>query len=185
MSLRCISLSYGFLMAAVSLLTACTGTTIRPETVRESVQHYGIIVVGDVSGKDELWKSYAVEMRRSLSTELGASKAFTQLVDPAPPTTLPDAVRVTAQITEVAKGSEAMRWIVGFGAGKAHMTAEFKLLDPAGAELGTFSLKKTYSGGLGIGGAGMVDMDDLANKLGKQAADAIVVWSKTGKIAAN
>lgn len=122
-----------------------------------------------------------VEIHRELATELTASKAFSQVLDPAPTPIPADTLVISGHITEVEKGSAAARWIIGFGAGRAHLTAEFELNDASGKQLGTYSVRKTYSGGAGIGGAGLLDMDDLAQKLGKEAADSLASWAKTGK----
>ena len=60
---------------------------------------------------------------------------------------------------------------------------EFLLKDAAGAQIGTYSVRKTYAGGAGIGGAGFLDMDDLAKKLADASADSLDGWEKTGKFA--
>jgi hypothetical protein len=142
---------------------------------------YTTVAVGEITGADELWHSYTVEIHRELATELIAGKAFSQVLDPVP-TPLPAEVLVlSGHITEVDKGSTAARWLIGFGAGRAHMTAEFELKDANSNKLGTYSVRKTYAGGAGIGGANLLDMDDLARKLGKEAADSLATWAKTGK----
>ena len=58
---------------------------------------------------------------------------------------------------------------------------EFQLKDTAGTQIGTHSVRITYAGGAGIGGAGFLDMDDLAKKLGVAAAESLTGWAKTGK----
>ena len=171
-----------FLLAGTLGLTGCTGTTVRPSmTHQDVVKTYSTVVIGDVAAPDELWHAYAVEVRRELATQLIAAKAFSQVLDPAPATLPADAVLISGRITEVEKGSAAARWIVGFGAGRAHITGEFQLRDNTGAQIGTYSVRKTYAGGAGIGGAGFLDMDDLAKKLGDASADSLDGWEKTGK----
>jgi uncharacterized protein DUF4410 len=170
----------GLLLAT---LAACTGTTVRPSNTQQIVpKTYTVAVVGDITASDELWRTYTIEARREFVSELSASQAFSQVSDSAPS---PGArvVIVTGQITEVDKGSTAARFLVGFGAGRAHITADFQLKDSSGASLGTYSVRKTYAGGAGIGGAGFLDMEDLAQKLGNAAADSLADWAKTGQLA--
>jgi hypothetical protein len=172
---------YGLLVAAIA---GCTGTTVRPSTTQQVVpKSYTEAVISEITGSDELWHNYTVEIRRELISTLTASQAFTQVSD-STPTPSTNVVIVKGQITEVEKGSAAARWIVGFGAGRAHITADFHLTDSNGASLADYSVRKTYAGGAGIGGAGFLDMDDLAQKLGKEAADSLAEWAKTGKFAA-
>jgi hypothetical protein len=173
--------SYGPLLAAVA---GCTGTTVHPSVTQQAVpKTYTVAVIAEILSNDELWHNYTIEARRQFVSELAASQAFAQVLDSA---SAPDSnvLIVKGQIIEVDKGSAAARWIVGFGAGRAHITAEFLLTDSKGASLATYTVRKTYAGGAGIGGAGFLDMDDLAQKLGKEAADSLAEWAKTGTFAA-
>lgn len=172
------------LLIGALTLAGCTGTTVKPSMTRQAVaKTYGTVAVGDITAPDELWHNYAIESRRELTSQLLAAKAFPQVLDPAPASLPADAVLISGHITEVEKGSAAARWLVGFGAGRAHITGEFQLKDAANTEIGTFSVRKTYAGGAGIGGAGFLDMDDLAKKLGEAAAKSLASWEKTGKFA--
>jgi hypothetical protein len=176
------SLASKALAVSVIGLAGCTGTTVRPSIAHQDTpKNYSTVAVGDIAASDELWHNYSIEIHRQLAAELLASKAFAQVLDPAPTPLPPEVLLVSGRITEVEKGSAAARWIVGFGAGRAHLTAEFELKDAAGAYVGTYSVRKTYAGGAGIGGAGFLDMDDLAQKLGKEAADSLATWARTGK----
>jgi Domain of unknown function (DUF4410) len=169
-------------LAGAVTLSGCTGTTVRPSMPHQEVARtYSTVAVGEIAGSDELWHNYTVEIRRELASELIATKAFSQVLDPMPTPLPADILLVSGHITEVEKGNAAARWLVGFGAGRAHLTAEFELKDAGGTHVGTYSVRKTYAGGAGIGGAGFLDMDDLAKKLGKDAADSLAQWAKTGK----
>ena len=180
-ALRRLSAATLLLTGAIAL-SGCTGTTVKPSlTHQDARKTYSTVAVGRIAASDELWHNYTVEIQRELAAELIASKAFSQVLDSMPTAPPADALTVSGRITEVEKGSAAARWIVGFGAGRAHMTAEFELKDASGNQLGTYSVRKTYAGGAGIGGAGFLDMDDLASKLGKAAADSLAEWAKTGK----
>jgi hypothetical protein len=58
----------------------------------------------------------------------------------------------------------------------------FEVADQDGKVLTKFHSRKAYSGGAGIGGFDLVDMQDLARKLGEDTAESIVRWSLTGKL---
>ena len=172
------------LLVSAFMLAGCTGTTVKPSLTRLDVaKTYSTVVVGDIVAPDELWHNYAIEIHRALADQLVISKAFSQVLDPAPVPIPSNAVLVSGRIAEVDKGNAAARWIVGFGAGRAHITAEFQLVDGAGTQIGTYSVRKTYAGGAGIGGASFLDLDDLATKLGEASADSLADWAKTGKFA--
>lgn len=182
MELRCKMSAPALSLMGALALTGCTGTTVKPTmTHQDAAKTYSTVALGDVTVSDELWHTYAVEARRELADQLHAAQAFSQVLDPAPASLPAGAVLVSGRITEVEKGSAAARWIVGFGAGRAHITGEFQLKDAAGTQIGTYSVRKTYAGGAGIGGAGFLDMDDLAKKLGQAAAESLATWGKTGK----
>jgi hypothetical protein len=179
---RGMSASIALLVGSLAV-SGCTGTTVLPSVAhQDAVKKYSTVAVGDITGSDELWHNYAIEIHRALATELTESKSFSQVQDPAPRPPSIDALVISGHITDVDKGSAAARWIVGFGAGRAHMTAEFELKDGGGNRIGTYSVRKTYAGGAGIGGPGFLDMDDLAGKLGKAAGESLANWEKTGKL---
>jgi hypothetical protein len=163
-------------------LSACTTTTIKPAAVQTPSEHYQNIAVGEVTAKDALWNDYAIELRRGLIAALIKSNKFAQVLDPAPQPLPPSTILVTGQVTEADKGDAALRWIIGFGAGRAHVSGDFQLVDGANNIVAQFSTRKAYSGGAGIGGAGFVDLDDLAKQAGEEAASAIAKWSETGEL---
>ena len=166
------------------IASACATTTVDKNMLQTPAKTYPIVVIGDFNTDDNLWQSYVARARRGLDTKLMDSKAFTQVVDPGASPLPANAVVVTGKVTEADKGSTAARWLIGFGAGKAHITAEFQLAEPNGVVLGKFSVRKAYSGGAGIGGANLLDMDDLAQQLGEETANTIVAWAKTGSLQA-
>jgi hypothetical protein len=80
-------------------------------------------------------------------------------------------------ITEVDKGSAALRWIVGMGAGRARVSGDFEIQSPGGAVLAKFSAQESYLGGAGIGGAGFLDMEDLVRRLAETVAKITRDWA--------
>jgi hypothetical protein len=174
--------SFLLLLFTSLLLGACTTTTINPVAVQKPAEHYQNIAVGEVTAKDVLWNTYAIELRRALIAAMIKSKKFAQVLDPPPQPLPPSTILLTGQVTEADKGDAALRWIIGLGAGRAHLSGDFQLVDAANNVVAHFSTRKAYSGGAGIGGAGFVDMDDLAKQAGEETASAIAKWSETGEL---
>ena len=159
-------------------LGACTTTTITPEFVQPAKQSVHTVVVGDITTSEELWQFYIPHIRHGLINKLNESEAFEEVLASAPEMMPPGAVLITGQLTEIDKGSAAARWIIGFGAGRAKARGEFMISDDAGLMLARFQSWKAYSGGAGIGGAGFVDMEDLAEQLGQETAGSVIRWSR-------
>src|SRR5205085_2396465 len=94
------------LLTGAIALSGCTGTTVKPSlTHQDARKTYSTVAVGQISGSDELWHTYTVEIQRELTAELIASKAFSQVLDSVPTTPPADALVVSGRITEVEKGS--------------------------------------------------------------------------------
>jgi len=150
---------------------------------RQPAAAYRVIVVGAVAVADEdLGHTAAVLARRGLVAELIKSQQFAEVLDTAPNPPQAGLLLTSGKVTEIDKGSTALRFLIGFGAGRARMAGEFKLADASGATVARFSVSKEYSGGAGIGGADLVDMDTLATQLGEAAASAIVNWNQRGTL---
>jgi Domain of unknown function (DUF4410) len=172
-----------FSVLILLLLIGCTTTSVQPGLLRQPAAAYRVIVVGQVSAADEdAGHTATVLARRGLVAELIKSQQFAEVLDTAPIPPQPGSLLVSGKITEIDKGSTALRFIIGFGAGRSRMAGEFKLADASGATLAQFSVSKEYSGGAGIGGADFVDMDTLATQLGEAAAGAIVNWARKGAV---
>jgi hypothetical protein len=171
------------LVFVVLLLCGCTSTAYHPQLVQQPQHGYRAIAVGPITAKDEeLWHGYAVLARRALIAQLIKSHAFEQVLETVPEPLPVDTIKVTGEITEFDKGNTALRWIIGFGAGRARVVGDFRIAEPAGGVLLQFTTSKEYAGGAGMGGANLVSFDELAEKLGEAAADAIEAWGKTGRL---
>ncbi len=176
----------GILLVLTSLLggglLGCTFKSIVPEFVQAPPRKYTIVAVGDIVVEDKLWEHLGGHFRLALAKRLAEEKLFESIQDPAPATLSESAVLVVGKITEVEKGSTALRWIIGFGAGKARVGGSFEFRDAAWRSLVKFSGTESYSGGAGIGGAGFLDMEDLMRRFGETMAERIIAWSKGEKI---
>ncbi len=81
-------------------------------------------------------------------------------------------------ITEIDKGSAAMRLLVGMGAGQAKAKGEFEIHAPDGTKLTHFTARRSDLGGLGIGGAGSIDVDELVARLSETVAETTQRWAR-------
>ncbi|MDD2335556.1 MAG: DUF4410 domain-containing protein [Geobacteraceae bacterium] len=86
----------------------------------------------------------------SLAMELKAKKLFKNIVINGNPTG--NAVILEGAITEFNAGSRALKFFVGFGAGKAYLLVKGRLVDAqTGRELATFEDRETgYRGAVGM-----------------------------------
>jgi hypothetical protein len=171
-------------MVCVLLLVCCTTTTYQAEIAQQPPAEAPTIVVGAITAKDEeVWHGYAVLVRRGLIEQLAKLRGADRVAALAPGSTPPaEAPVITGELTEFDKGDVALRWIIGFGAGRAHAVSRFQVADATGTILMRFTTTKEYAGGAGIGGADLLDADTLARQLGEKAAEAIENWVKTGRL---
>ena len=168
-------------LLALLLLSGCT--TVQPQLLRQPAAAYRVIAVGAVLAADEdLGHTAAALARRSLVAELIKSRENAEVLDAAPNPPQPGILLTSGKVTEIDKGSTALRFLIGSGAGRARMAGEFKLSDTGGSTLAQFSVSKECSGGAGIGGADLVDMDTFATQLGEAAANATVNWTQKGAL---
>lgn len=163
-------------------MTGCTFKHVRPELVTAPPQKYSIIAVGNITMEDKLWDYLIPHFRRGFVQGLAAQKAFETVLDPAPEKLEGSSLLLSGKITEVNKGSTALRWIVGFGAGRAKVSGVFEIFNNEGVKLVRYEAGESYAGGAGIGGADYVDIGDLMERLGKTVAERTARWSRGEKI---
>jgi hypothetical protein len=94
----------------------------------------------------------------------------------------PQSVVLSGTITEVNKGSGAERFWIGMGAGQARIQGAFEIKNPEGSSLFQFSARRTYLGGAGIGGAGILSMEELTSRLGETVAKSVAEWLNGQKL---
>ena len=94
---------------------------------------------------------------------------------------IPHSIILSGTITEVNKGSEAARLLVGMGAGQERIQGEFEIKDTTGQSLIRFAARKSYLGGWGIGGGDFLSVDELTFRLGETVAEAVSKWSQRQK----
>jgi hypothetical protein len=163
---------------AIALLTGCTTTTITPQMVEKPTQSYNLLELGEIQVQDKIWAPQVAWFRRGFVARLKEVGSFATVADPADPTLPIDAIVVSGEITEIDKGSAVARFLIGMGAGRARAGGRFAIADASGKVLAKFDSAKAYSGGIGIGGADFLDIDEIMQKFGADTADAVVRWSK-------
>jgi hypothetical protein len=172
----------GVAFACLSSTLACTIKNVSPGTLEVPTQKYAVVAVGTITATDKLWEPLVPHFRRGFVTRLGELRTFDAVLDPAPSPLPAATVLISGQIVEVEKGSAAKRLWIGMGAGKSLVSGNFEARDDANRVLGMFSASESYLGGIGIGGAGLVDMEDLMQRFGKSVAERLVRWARGEKI---
>jgi Domain of unknown function (DUF4410) len=173
------------IIAAVALLCAlstCTTTTVTPEFVQKPQRPVTAVALGEITVDEPIWQGYVAHVKFGLTRKLRSEGAFPAIQNAAPETLAPGAILVTGRLLDMDKGSRAARALIGFGAGRARARGEFELTDASGVRLAKFQTWKAYSGGAGIGGFDLVDMEEIAADLGEEIAASLIRWSKGGKL---
>ncbi len=177
--------SYAFTVACALVLAlvvaGCTTTTIKPQVLHKPAATYDAVIVGDLKIDGELWQHLLPHFRHAMVQKLRESKAFGKVLvakKNLSPVAPPSSVVVSGRITKIDKGSAAARILIGFGAGRAKAQGEFTIRDYAGNTLVKFGAVESYSGGAGIGGWTMVEMEELVERLGTSTAETVARWSK-------
>ena len=177
----------GRLLGAVLLLSgaACTTVTITPDVAAPpNIQSYRSVTLAAVDAQQPQ-DAYLVQFfREGFVRRLNELKAFDSVSDNSASSPGPGTLVVRATLVEVDKGDVALRLFVGMGAGREHVGAQLVIKSADGNTVGSFKVRKAYSGGAGIGGASFIDVEDLTKQVGEQAAQSLVDWSQ-GKLTAS
>jgi hypothetical protein len=157
----------------------CTFTHVQPAFVTAPPQQYAVITVGAITTADTLWTPLMPHFRRGLLQGLRELQTFDTVLDATAGTVVPSSVVLSGQITAVDKGSEALRWFVGHGAGRAQVRGQFMLSTASGTPLTVFAARESYAGGIGLGGpGGFLDLEDLLRRFGGTIAAKTGQWAR-------
>ncbi len=167
-----------FLAGLLFGFSGCTASHIQARKAEKPPTTPQVLAIEPLRFPDRLWEPLGGHFERGLTERLAEERAFAEILSPAPQVLGPSAVLLRGTITEVDKGNAALRWLVGFGAGKQKLAGNFLLLDPAGKTLAEFDAEESYMGGAGIGGISFLDMEDLMQKFGRHVADRVIRWSR-------
>jgi hypothetical protein len=166
------------LLAVLIALAGCAGTfgAVTPQgAAAPPPARARVLVLGEIRTHDPAWDAYRPHFIRGLRDWAEKSGAFEQVLSEGTAASA-EAVVVTGTLTEIDEGSAAMRWLVGMGAGQAKAKGEFQLRALDGAVLASFTARRSYLGGMGIGGAGFLDMEELVARLGATVAESSAKW---------
>lgn len=169
------------ILFAVLMTAGCTTVTVTPESAQAPPTTYGAVDLTPVKVSDSAFAYLGPFFQKAFVRRLGELNAFPKVGDGPVDPNASNTVYVDATLTKVDKGDAALRWLVGMGAGREHVTAQIQLTDAGGKSIGEFKVRKAYSGGAGIGGAGFLDIEDLTQQVGEQCAQTLVDWSQ-GKV---
>ena len=173
-----------WLTGLIALVAAgCTFAATKPHIAEAPPpQPPKVLVLTDIKVGDPLWDNYKLHFTRGVTDYLKQKGGFESVVTEKPAAVQEGSVILTGTITEVDKGSTALRWIIGMGAGQAKVKGDFEIHDPKGTVLAKFAARESYLGGLGIGGAGFLDMDDLVRRFAESVAETTRKWARGEKI---
>jgi hypothetical protein len=141
-----------------------------------------VLVVGDVRVANPAWEPYRAPLAKGVTDWFTKNGGFQSVVTEPAPTPVPDSVVLTGVITEVDEGNPTLRILVGMGAGQAKAKGDFEVRRPDGTVLTKFTARRSYLGGVGMGGAGFIGMDELVRRLGESVAETMARWSRGEKI---
>jgi len=165
------------------LATGCAGTfhEVRmlspgqPPAERPTVLVLGAIEVTDTNITATDKEVYRLKFQDGVESWFAKTNTFRSVVLAGTNAT-PNSITLSGKITEVNKGSEAARLLVGMGAGQERIRGEFEIKDSAGRSLIRFAERKSYLGGLEIGGADFLSLNELAFRYGEEVAENIAQW---------
>src|SRR5512132_3884064 len=94
--------------------------------------------IGSIEAADPDRQRIARRFRRALAHGLEDAEPFSRVLPTAPARFPAGAALVTGRFLEVNDGSEALRFLVGAGAGSTTLRARFEMSDPTGRVLASF-----------------------------------------------
>lgn|SRR5512146_1468501 len=133
--MKSVICSIAFIAAA---LVTATPATAQDKPGKESEKKFQYVQVNrfDVKSGVDLPADYQLTIVENLSTELGKIKGVKQVLREGE--TAPEeqpVLLITGEVTKYKKGSQAARYLVGFGAGSTVIDAHIKCFDAATKEL--------------------------------------------------
>jgi hypothetical protein len=164
----------------VGLLSAgCTFASVNPQAIVDTPpERPSVLVLGEIGVADKLWETYRLHFLRGAEGWLRRNPGFKEILAERP-TPLPAGSAVlVGTITEMDKGSPALRFFVGMGAGQAKVKGTFEIQGSNGQPYVRFTSHESYLGGAGIGGAGILDLEDLFKRFGETVAETAAKWAR-------
>jgi len=155
---------------------------VKPELNLVPPEKYTTFVLGEIKGEikveDTTWEALQPHFRKGVVQWLNEKKGFETVLETPPATPVGSAITLSGTITEVDKGSVALRALIGMGAGQAKVKGVFEIKDSSGKTLAKFAGRESFLGGLGIGGWHFVTTEDLMKRFGETVAETTLKWSR-------
>jgi len=153
----------------------------QPPAVRPTVLVLGAVEITDTNITATDKEVYRLKFQDGVEAWFSKTNTFESVVL-ASTNANSNSIILSGQINEVNKGSEAARLLVGMGAGQERIQGEFEIKDSTGQSLIRFAERKSYLGGLGIGGADFLSLDELTFRYGEAVAENISQWVQGQKL---
>jgi hypothetical protein len=169
-------------LSVVALAAGCTFAKVKPSvSAAPLTDKPSTLVVGDIRVTDESISApeadmFAHAVRFGIGQWIQKHGAVLSVVEAGKAEPEATAITVTGNVHQIHKGSKALRFWVGMGAGQAKMEGEFTVTDAHGNIVNKFTARRSYLGGSGMGGWDMVSMDDLGRQLGQSVGETIAEW---------
>ena len=159
------------------LVTGCTFREVTPRQVgAPPAQPPSALVLGQIGVANPLWEGSTHVLRRGVWDWLGRNGGFQSVLMEAPPSPPPDCVVLKGTITDISRGSEALRVFLHWGLGQAWVRGAFDITRPDGAVLASFTAQRSYPAGAGMGED--LDVDDLVRRFAETVAKATRRWAR-------
>jgi hypothetical protein len=166
------------------LLAGCAGTFAEVTPLSDGgapPERPPTLVVGEVGVANPAWEAYRTSLTKGVTEWFAKNGGFQSVRVEATPTPVPDSVVLTGVITEIDEGNATLRILVGMGAGQAKAKGDFEIRRPDGTVLTKFTARRSYLGGVGMGGGGFIDMGELVRRLGESVAETTAKWTRGEK----
>ncbi|MBL8658878.1 MAG: DUF4410 domain-containing protein [Rhodospirillales bacterium] len=177
-------------VAAASRLAGCAPileptSTLTPTLVKSPPAQATVLVVGEVAAGDPDAQRWARLLREALIDRLIRADAFSVIYDRDTYATDGSTLLLAGSITQADRGSDAWRFAIGSGIGRPELAGAFELRRREGEVRAAFTIAADEFGPGGLSGHWLpLSMEDMARRLGRDAADAIVRWRHGEEIAA-
>ncbi len=136
------------------------------------------IVVGEFQS-NRLSEDQRQKLVREIMKVLNEEAAFSQVLDEMPLEGRNERIiLLDGQVRKFKEGDKLLQWFIGFGVGASKLTAAFDLSTVGGQKIATYTAKRTYAGGAGIGGISFVSMEGLIERIGKDIAVTVSKWRR-------
>jgi hypothetical protein len=170
-------------LAGAILVSGCFSSLTAERPAEPPDGRVDALAVGEIRAPDVEHQRIARQIRRELVADVEASQAFARVLLPAPAVLPPRTVLLSGELLEAEDGSEALRFLIGPGVGAPRLRARYELHTADGLLLARFVQTAHSMDGAGYAAHwNPVYLDDIAADFAAETADAIVAWSKGGRL---